>query len=303
MSDLRLYPLCFRPIYKSYIWGGGRIATCFGRSETPTPCAESWELSGILESSSIITNGYLAGRSLADVVNQYGTMIVGEKSPTSERFPLLIKILDAQKNLSVQVHPNRNVAKKLGGDEKNEMWYILDSTPLAKLWLGVKEGGKNFPQDLLEYSPKQGDVYNIPAGLVHALGAGNLVFEVQQSSDTTYRIYDWGNGRELHLNEASIAADVTLRPEVVKSYSNKRKLKTLLKTNEFRFASLDVKEKVSLASSKRSFIVLFCESGQCVLKHSNMEIEMTPGKTVLLPPKLEVSLQTNRGARLLLVTL
>lgn len=205
-----MQPLKFKPIYQNYIWGGKRIQEKYGRQETPIPCAESWELADRPEGMSRIAEGPLMGTTLQKLVEIYGERLLGE-GRKDNKFPLLIKILDARENLSVQVHPSEESASCYGGEPKNEMWYFLEEGPIyAALKHPIEK--KSFEEllqaDCIEdwlrkIEVRSGEAVFIPGGRIHALGAGCFVFEVQQNSNTTYRIYDWGrNGRILHIQEA-----------------------------------------------------------------------------------------------------
>lgn len=218
-----LYPLKFQPIYKDYLWGGRTLAD-YGRTLPENgPVAESWELSAHPNGVSVVLNGPLKGRTLPELLKQYGTSLIGTlASPRDhEKFPLLIKLIDARDRLSVQVHPDDDYAAVHAGGEygKNEMWYVMAAAPDAQLIAGVRPGTtrelfaaavkQDHCLDYLQALPvKAGDVVNIPAGLVHAIGAGLLICEVQQNSDTTYRVYDYGRRdqagqtRPLHIEPA-----------------------------------------------------------------------------------------------------
>ncbi len=216
------YPLKFKPIYKDYIWGGRKLES-LGKTLPDGTVAESWEIASHPDGSGIVENGELAGLPLDKLITQYGKEILGTALYKDEnnKFPLLIKLIDANKDLSVQVHPDDDYAfiNENGELGKNEMWYIVDAVPGSKLVLGVKKDvtKDTFSQavkdgkisDCLNYvEVKAGDCFNIPAGFVHAIGAGNLICEIQQNSNTTYRVYDYdrtdteGNKRPLHIKKA-----------------------------------------------------------------------------------------------------
>lgn len=218
-----LYPLRFKPVYKDYLWGGRALAALGKTLPSSGIVAESWEISGHHHGPSIIDNGPLAGRSLPDVVATLGRTLMGSVIPDQDlvKFPLLIKLIDARDQLSVQVHPDDDFARQHehGENGKNEMWYVVSAQPGARLIAGVKPGvnREQFARavqdgaclDLLRAIPvKAGDVINIPAGLVHAIGDGLVICEIQQNSDTTYRVYDYdrrdaeGKTRPLHLEKA-----------------------------------------------------------------------------------------------------
>ena len=213
-----LYPLKFKPLYKDYVWGGRNLASLGKKLPETGIAAESWEVSCHKNGPSIIANGEYEGTSLPELVKKLGRRLVGNSLPQKDvdKFPLLIKFIDAENNLSVQVHPDDAYAFKNENGEygKNEMWYIINAKPGAKLVYDVVPGttrekfaaavAENRVEDCLKtIEVSAGDVVNIPAGLVHAIGRGIMLAEIQQSSDTTYRIYDYGRkGRPLHIAKA-----------------------------------------------------------------------------------------------------
>lgn len=212
-----LYPLKFKPVYKDYVWGGRNFEK-LGRKLPEGITAESWEVSCHSNGVSIVSNGSLEGTSLPDMIKLYGRELIGNQLPDRdvEKFPLLIKLIDADKNLSIQVHPDDGYAQTHENGEygKNEMWYIISAKPGAKLVYDVRPGTTRQKFEMavredrvgeclntIEVSP--GDVIYIPSGLVHAIGQGIMLAEVQQNSDTTYRVYDYGRkDRQLHIDKA-----------------------------------------------------------------------------------------------------
>ena len=219
-----LQPLVFNPVYKTSPWGGNRIAKLPGRSSSaPTPCSESWEISSHPAGVSVVKGDVLTLPELAACGG-----LVGRNAPVKDCFPLLFKLIDAAENLSVQVHPNNENAARVGGLPKTEMWFVLAAEPGAFLYAGLKPGvtraklervlrsGNDSVASLLNAVPAvPGTALVIPGGLVHALGAGCLVYEVQQSSDTTFRLYDWDRppvaGRLLQTDKALEAIDFSER--------------------------------------------------------------------------------------------
>lgn len=214
----KLYPLLFKPVYKDYLWGGSRIAGAFGRKTGLERCAESWEISDRSDGMSIIENGALAGITLSALLQKERQAIMGSGN-SEAAFPLLIKIIDARQRLSLQVHPDNSNAATVGGEPKTEMWYVLDSEDDAFLFASLKKGvdretflsalqDERLEETLHRLPAEAGSALFVPGGRLHAIGAGCLLLEVQQNSNTTYRVYDWGrvddNGqpRELHLKKA-----------------------------------------------------------------------------------------------------
>lgn len=221
-----VYPLRFEPVYKNYIWGGRRLETLLGRQlERDQVCAESWEIADHPEGQSIVATGPLAGTSLSDLVKVHGQALLGRHHPRCV-FPLLLKYLDANQNLSVQVHPDDRTAAEMGLADpgKTEAWYVIEATPGSRLWAGFAEP---VDRETLEralrqgdverllhcWEPQRGDCIFVPAGTVHAIGAGLLVAEIQQMSNNTFRLSDWGRvdaegrPRPLHIEQGIRAID------------------------------------------------------------------------------------------------
>lgn len=225
MATHRLYPLTFDPIFKDYVWGGRNLAEKLGRSIPDGIVAESWDVAAHPNGSSVVNRGTLQGKTLADVLELWGEALVGSNNQQAlelGKFPLLIKLLDANRWLSVQVHPDDTYGLAHAGEfGKAEMWVVLDAEPGAEIIYGFKPGitRERYAQevtdghaaDSLQRLPvKKGDVIFIPAGAIHALGPGIIVAEIQQNSDTTYRIYDWGRPRPIHLEQALAVLDFAM---------------------------------------------------------------------------------------------
>jgi len=217
---MKTYPLKFRPIYKQRIWGGQRLREVFGKELPPgEKIGESWELADLPEDKSVIANGELAGRTLRSAIEQYPKEITGDEN-FALPFPLLIKILDAEDVLSVQVHPDPDTCQRMGkGEPKTECWYIIAAEPGAVIYKGLKKGVTKekfaeaiekgtVAETLVKVLVRAGECHFLPAGTAHAIGPGLLIAEIQTPSDTTYRVFDWnrlddaGNARELHIAEA-----------------------------------------------------------------------------------------------------
>jgi len=217
---MKTYPLILRPIYKERIWGGQKLKSFFGKDiPDGKKIGESWELSDLPEDKSVVANGELAGSSLDELIKQFPEEMTGDKS-FKLPFPLLFKLLDAQDVLSVQVHPDQETCDKMGiGEPKTECWYVVDAAQGAAIYKGLKAGvtkemfeeaiEKGTTNELLnEIEVAPGECHFLPSGTVHAIGAGLLIAEIQMSSDTTYRVFDWnrvdenGNGRQLHIEES-----------------------------------------------------------------------------------------------------
>jgi mannose-6-phosphate isomerase len=220
-----LYPLTFQPIFKDRIWGGRELEQLYGKTIPAGQIGEAWEISDRPGDASVIANGPLAGKNLRWLMENHPVEILGEAKPAAEnRFPLLCKILDAREKLSLQVHPPASKAKELKGEPKTEMWFIADAAPDASLYVGLKRGvtRAEFEQKISDGSVadcfhripvKAGDTMFLPSGRVHAIGDGLVIFEIQQNSDTTYRVFDWnrtgldGKQRELHVAQSLASID------------------------------------------------------------------------------------------------
>jgi mannose-6-phosphate isomerase len=225
MPEPAIYPLTFEPVFKDYPWGGRNLETLLGRTIPDGIVAESWDISAHPNGSSPVANGALKGKSLQDIMALWGTDLVGSRNAgemAQNRFPLLIKLLDANRWLSVQVHPEDGYALEHEGESgKTEMWVVVHAEPEAELIYGFAPGvtRERFAQAIEEGDTerylhrlpvRKGDVIFVPTGSIHALGPGIVVAEIQQNSDTTYRIYDWGRPRPLHIQKALDVLDFDL---------------------------------------------------------------------------------------------
>jgi len=222
-----LYPLTFLPIFKERIWGGRNLATLYAKTLPPDRLiGESWEISDRPGDESVIARGPLQGKTLHWLMEQCPAELLGSRRKVPPRFPLLIKILDAQETLSLQVHPPHAVAAALGGEPKTEMWYVAQTGPGAEFFVGLKKGvnraefesklaGQTVAECFHRIPVKPGDAMFLPSGRVHALAARTVIFEIQQNSDTTYRVFDWnrvdeqGKGRQLHVEQSLASIDFT----------------------------------------------------------------------------------------------
>ncbi|HEX7619406.1 MAG TPA: type I phosphomannose isomerase catalytic subunit [Verrucomicrobiae bacterium] len=232
-----LYPFTFQPIFKERIWGGRELERLYAKKlPSSKPIGESWEISDRPGDASVIANGPLAGKTLRWLMENHAAEILGKaKSAAEGRFPLLCKILDAREKLSLQVHPPADKAKKLKGEPKTEMWFITDAAPDASLFVGLKRGvtraefenrvSDGSVADCFHRIPvRAGDAMFLPSGRVHAIGAGLVIFEIQQNSDTTYRVFDWnrvgldGQPRELHVAQSLASIDFNdFEPKLVET--------------------------------------------------------------------------------------
>ncbi|HMP76936.1 MAG TPA: class I mannose-6-phosphate isomerase [Kiritimatiellia bacterium] len=299
-----MHPLFLKPVYQDYLWGGERIPAHFNRSLPPGRYAEAWEVSDRPEGQGVVEDGPLAGRTLRDLVEEYGADLLGRRVAPG-RFPLLIKLIDARETLSVQVHPNNENAHRTGGEPKTEMWYVLEAAPDACVYAGFKPGvtperlraalADNTVQDLLVRLPvKPHDALFVPGGRVHAIGAGCLLLECQQNSNTTYRLYDWGRvgadgkPRELHVEPAIQVTNwrepppELAQPRLV-ARENENEIWDIVSCPFFRMQRLDLRAPHALAANPDSFRVLFVAGGECVLQQPGFTATLARGRTVLVP--------------------
>ncbi len=305
----KLYPLKFNSLYNEKIWGGQKLKQVLGIDFGDMPnCGEAWALSGVKDNETIVTNGFLAGNKLNELVEVYMDDLVGGKvyEKYKNEFPILVKFIDATNYLSIQVHPDDELAQKRGlGNGKTEMWYIIDADKGSELISGFskKVTQKTYldhleNEKLLEIlnveKVNAGDVFFIPAGRVHALGPGILLAEIQQTSDTTYRIYDWGrvdaqgNPRELHTEEALEALDFnvyeTYRSEYgrVKNQSIEVVTQPCFTTNVLHFDKALAKDYNELDS----FVIYTCLQGSMRVKYPDGEENLKMGECLLIPNEI-----------------
>ena len=318
-----LYPLKFKTIYKDKIWGGQKINTYLHKDFGNLPnCGETWEISGVKSDVSVVDGGALDGESLAVLLEQYGAQLVGEKvyNHFGNIFPLLVKFIDANDDLSIQVHPNDELAKKRHNSfGKTEMWYIIEADPGSSLIAGFNQeltrkkylnafNTGHLIDVLNKEEAKAGDVFFLPAGRVHTIGKGLLIAEIQQTSDITYRIYDFdrvddkGNKRELHVEEALDAIDYHLYPEYKTNYQpEKNETVHLVTCPYFTTNVLDFTEStVKDYSQLDSFVIHVCVAGEYTIKCNGEAYPVKMGECILLPKTIDhIELETTTGFKIL----
>lgn len=300
-----MYPIKLKAPLKDYIWGGTKLKTEFNKETDLQKVAESWELSCHKDGSSVIANGEYQGKTLPEYLELKGKEVLGKNCEKFDNFPILIKLIDAKDNLSVQVHPKNEYALRVEGEYgKTEMWYIVDCEEGARLLYGFKhditkeEFAKRIEDNtLLEVTNsvevKKGDVFFIEAGTLHAIGSGILIAEIQQNSNTTYRIYDYGRvgndgkPRELHVQKAMDVTELVPPTREPKPQGETEKLsgysKTLLSSCDyFTVYALDIEEKAELEVSDESFNSILCLSGEVTLKSEHGDLEIKKGESVFL---------------------
>jgi len=308
---MSLFPLKFQPILKDKIWGGSKLKTVLNKDFSPLPNAgESWEISGVEGDISVVSNGNLAGNNLEELIEVYMGDLVGDKvyDQFGMEFPLLIKFIDANDVLSIQVHPDDELSKERhNAFGKTEMWYVIEADKGSELIVGFNqevdkakyvaklEEGKL--EEILNNEPvKKGSCFFIPAGRVHAIGKGILLAEIQQTSDVTYRMYDWnrtddqGNPRELHTELAVDAIDYSFEKKYRTDYETEiNKSKELVRCPYFTTNTLEFDKQIEKDYSQLdSFVIYMCLDGDFTIEsEGGITTEVAKGETVLIPAALE----------------
>ncbi len=297
------YPLQFDPILKERIWGGEKLKTVLNKPITSSITGESWELSTVEGDVSIVSNGVLKGKSLTELIENHPEEVLGTAvyKKFGKQFPLLFKYLDAKTDLSIQVHPNDALAKKRHNSfGKTEMWYIMQADENARIIVGFKEksNAKEYVAhlehktllDLLEeVNVKTGDVFFLETGTVHAIGAGLVVAEIQQTSDITYRLYDFdrvdadGNLRELHIDLALDAINYD-KVETHKTYAKEtNKSNEMVNCPYFTTKYLPLDGTINVSKTSESFTVYMCTEGLFQLEYNQITHNYKKGDTLLIP--------------------
>ncbi|MBE0661081.1 MAG: class I mannose-6-phosphate isomerase [Bacteroidales bacterium] len=302
----QLYPLKFHPLFKDKIWGGQKIKSQIGLDFSPLPnCGEAWVLSGVNDNETVVSDGWLAGNHLNELVEIYMDELVGEKvyEKFGEEFPLLIKLLDANDWLSIQVHPDDELAKKRhNGSGKTEMWYVLGADEKSELISGFNQKmnkelylqhlkNKTLPDIMNFERVKAGDVFYMPSGRVHALGPGILLAEIQQTSDITYRMYDWdrvdaaGKSRDLHTEEALDAIDFNVYDDYkIKPVIKPNQTSSMVKSPYFVVNQLYLNKPLPKDYTELdSFVIYLCVEGMTHIDSSSGKTKLKTGECLLLP--------------------
>ncbi|MDR2066076.1 MAG: class I mannose-6-phosphate isomerase [Prevotellaceae bacterium] len=322
-----LYPLKFYPIYKNYIWGGKKLSELKNNNtEKNKQISESWELSAVSGNISVVANGFLAGNNLQELIEIYMGDLVGESvyEKYGIEFPLLLKFIDAAQPLSVQVHPCDEIAlKRHNAYGKEEMWYIIEAGNDAELCLGFNQDinseilkksllDKNLPDFLNFEKIKTGNVFEVPPGRIHAIGKNILLAEVQNTSDITYRIYDWGReydaktARQMHIDMALDVIDYNSYSKYKTEYEiKKNNCSDICRNSHFSVKTVDFDSAIIRNYvAGDSFTAYMCVDGDSVLECKSKRETLAKCETVLIPAEIdEIKLIPNRHTRLLEISM
>lgn len=304
---MNLYPLTFEPILKERIWGGTKLKTYLNKNISSEITGESWELSTVPNDVSIVSNGFLKGKNVNELIELYPNEFLGSEvvKRFGTEFPLLFKFIDAKQDLSIQLHPNDELAKKRHNSfGKTEMWYVMQADKNARLIVGFKEDSnsteykkalenKNLVSILNEVEVKSGDVFFLETGTIHAIGAGIVIAEIQQTSDVTYRVYDFdrvdadGNFRELHTELALDALNYKTTKAHVAYNSKINTSNEVVHCDYFKTNIIPLEKQYHWKRTKDAFTVLMCTQGEFELEYDTFKTIYKMGDTVLLPAILE----------------
>ena len=294
-----MYPIKFENIYYKKIWGGRDLESF--RSNLPEgDIGESWDIACHPNGTGIVANGALKGKNLEQLCEEFGEKLVGSKF-NKKKFPLLVKLINSKDKLSVQVHPNDEYAKRVENEfGKTEAWYVVDAKPGAKLIVGTKNCDKESFKRAIEEGKtegflniievKKGDCFLIKSGLVHAICEGLIIAEIQQNSDVTYRVYDYGRPREIHIDKALDVIDFNLKAinesnKVLKDFVGYSKA-TLCKCDYFNIDKFIIKSEIESMSNKESFYILTCVEGSGKIISEEGDVDINKGDSILIPAYL-----------------
>ncbi|NRA92740.1 MAG: class I mannose-6-phosphate isomerase [Psychroserpens sp.] len=305
---MTLYPLKFNPILKDKIWGGEKLKNILNKQTEASNIGESWEVSDVEGDTSIVTNGPLKGQSLKELLSNFKSDLLGEKNYAQfgTKFPLLIKFIDAKEDLSIQLHPNDTLAaERHNSFGKTEMWYVMQADQDSNLIVGFNQDmnaekylhhldNKSLTEILNFDKVQAGDTYFIEVGRVHAIGAGVMLAEIQQTSDITYRVYDWdrvddkGNERELHNDLAIDAIDFDMDDDFRVSYSKDENASNeMVSCPYFTTSFLKVTETLDKKNTRDSFFIYMCVNGEAIIETEGGSETIKKGETLLLPAAIQ----------------
>ncbi len=305
----KLYPLKFKPIILEKIWGGTKLHTVLNKDTPSDKAGESWEISGVQENISIVSEGFLKGNNLQELLEIYMGDLVGDRvfEKFGYEFPLLVKFIDAGDKLSIQVHPDDILAaNRHGSFGKTEMWYVIQADNDAEITVGFNRevtreeylnhlNGKTLKKILNTEKACEGDVFFLPSGRLHAIGAGILLAEIQQTSDITYRVYDYdrpdesGKLRELHTDMALDAIDFSYHDNYKTVYQKKPDERAdLIRCDYFRTNLYEISKPVELDYlGKDSFVIIICINGKIKLEYQGGTTALSGGETILVPAAIK----------------
>ncbi len=319
---MNLYPIKFKPQLKERVWGSPMLTKFKSLKASEKILGESWEISSVRDNLSVVSNGFLKGNTIDELIEIYMGDLVGEKvyDKFGLEFPLLLKFIGTSQELSIQVHPNDDLAlNRHAAYGKTEMWYIISAEADSRIYIGLKNGTdkqrlnsaieeRNLLGLLNVEVPKSGDVFYLPAGRIHAIGRNILLAEIQQTSDVTYRIYDWGRefdpktARETHVDLAMDAIDYTI-PESYKTLYTEKKNEevTLVECPYFKTNLIEFNKPLELEYHELdSFVVYMCVDGTCNIEYDEGEEVLTKGETILIPASLrELTLVPDKNCKVL----
>ncbi|WP_430466567.1 type I phosphomannose isomerase catalytic subunit [Winogradskyella ouciana] len=315
-----LHPLKFQPILKEKIWGGEKLIQLFNKKSNSKQLGESWEVSTVPGDISKVVNGHLKGQSLQEILEAYKADLIGHKNYKrfGNDFPLLIKFIDAKQDLSIQLHPDDDLAKERHNSfGKTEMWYVMQADKDANLIVGFNQDmdrdtylkhleEKTLPKILNFDKVKEGDTYFIEAGRVHAIGAGVLLAEIQQTSDITYRVYDWdrvddeGNARDLHNDIAIDAFKFDMKDDFRVDYEKQKNVSNNMVSRPFFTTNfIDIDSEIEKTNTKDSFLIYMCVDGEVELSTETTSDVISKGETILVPAAIKDFKLKTKGAKLL----
>ena len=316
-----LYPLKFQPIFKERVWGARNLERLYRKPLPPSvPIGESWEITDRPGDVSVVANGPLAGRDLRWLMENHARELLGNAAALNGRFPLLIKILDAQDTLSLQVHPPASKAVELKGEPKTEMWFITEAQPGAALFVGLRRGvtRADFERKIGDgtvaecfhrHDVTAGDAMFLPSGRVHAIGAGNVIFEIQQNSDTTYRVFDWnrvgldGQPRELHIPQSLASIDFNdFEPALESRHTEQRgdaTVRPVAKCPLFTVEQIGLAVGKSVPLPPQTMHIIGVVSGDITVESSGENLSLRAGEFCLVPASVMARVKADAAASFL----
>lgn len=293
----KVSPIKLAPAFKDYLWGGVKLREKYNKKCDMTPLAESWEMSCHKDGQSVVASGEYAGKALSEYIAEVGEEVLGTRAEAFDYFPLLIKLIDAKDSLSIQVHPDDEYALRVEGEYgKSEMWYILEADEGAYIYYGFNRDitkdelaeriKNNTILEVLNKVPtKKGDAFFIKSGTVHAIGGGNVICEIQQNSNTTYRVYDYdrrdkdGNPRQLHVDKAIEVSNLRKAPQIGEAHADG----VLAECNYFTVNKLELSGREKIEIDKASFRSVIIVDGGCLFRLGGEELKFEKGDSVFIP--------------------